>query len=242
METSIRFLQTGARSAAFNMGLDEVLMGRVKPEEPILRFYSWKPAAVSIGNFQKLEDEVDLAACKKHGVDVVRRITGGGAVFHDAEITYSFITREYPAHIIDSYKWICGGVILGLANLGIEAQFVPINDIVVGQKKVSGNAQTRKKGVLLQHGTILLDVDVERMFSLLKVPNEKMRDKLVQNVKERVSGTGKGFEETALALQDGFESALKSRLSESRVSADEQYAAEKLAQEKYASRAWNYLR
>ncbi len=239
---TIRFLETGAHAAAFNMGLDETLMKSVRPGEPILRFYAWKPPAVSIGYFQSLEDEVDLAECKRQGVDVVRRVTGGGAVFHDAELTYSYISREYPAGIIDSYKLICNGIVLGLAKVGIQAQFVPINDIIAGGKKISGNAQTRKRGVLLQHGTLLLQVDVDRMFSLLKVPSEKMRDKLVQNVKERVTSVNRSFEEVATALKSGFQEALGDSLRESAVSGAEKEMAEKLAKEKYASKEWNFLR
>jgi len=152
--------------------------------------YGWKPSAVSIGYFQGLEEEVDLAVAQKEGVSVVRRITGGGAVFHDAELTYSFVTREFEENILDSYRQICGAVLSGLKTIGIEGQFAPLNDLILGGKKFSGNAQTRKNGVLLQHGTILLDVDVDRMFSLLKVPSEKMRDKIVSDVKMRVTGIG----------------------------------------------------
>jgi lipoate---protein ligase len=101
-------------------------------------------------------------------------MTGGGAVLHDSELTYSFITREYPQNILESYRMICDPIINCLVNLGFnEVKFAALNDVVVDGKKVSGNAQTRKEGILLQHGTILLDVDPEKMFTLLKVPKKR---------------------------------------------------------------------
>ncbi len=238
----IRLLQTGYNGAAFNMGLDEAVMQAAKPGLPVLRLYGWKPPAVSIGYFQSMRDEVDVDACGKSGVDVVRRVTGGGAVFHDAELTYSFITREYPQNVKESYELVCGAVIAGLAELGVQSSFVPLNDIVSGGKKISGNAQTRKNGVLLQHGTILLEVDVDRMFSLLKVPSEKMRDKLVANVKERVTGIHKVFEETSVAVQHGFSSTMQASLAPDEPSAEELAMAESLAKTKYSADSWNFLR
>ena len=184
-----------AQDAATNMATDEAIM-KLKLK-PTLRLYKWDPPAVSIGYFQSLKREIDLEECKKKGVTVVRRITGGGAVFHDTELTYSFICPEdnVSHNIIESYEQICGAVVDGLKADGINAQFIPINDIIANGKKISGSAQTRKDGMVLQHGTILLDVDVEKMFSLLIVPDEKIRDKLIKNIKERVTST-KEFNKT----------------------------------------------
>jgi lipoate-protein ligase A len=148
------------------MALDQALMSKVDNFIPVLRVYGWKPAAVSIGYFQSLEQEVDVKKCRDLGIDVVRRMTGGGAVLHEQEVTYSFITKTFPANIRDSYKVICEPVVDCLKDLGFEANS-PLNDIAVNNKKVSGNAQTRRNGVLLQHGTILLDIDIDKMFSVL---------------------------------------------------------------------------
>jgi lipoate-protein ligase A len=128
-----------------------------------------KPAAVSIRCFQSLEEEVNVGNCNNLGIDIVRRMTGGGAVLHEHELTYSFITKKYPTNIMESYELICEPVIMCLKDLGFDAKFSPLNDIIVDNKKVSGTAQTRKQDILLQHGTILLDVDVNKMFSVLKV-------------------------------------------------------------------------
>ncbi len=235
----IRLLKTGHRDGAWNMGVDEALMKTCT--EPVLRLYGWNPPTVSIGYFQGLEEEVDLHACNRHGVDVVRRITGGGAVFHDAELTYSFVTRDFRENIIDSYQDVCAGILSGLKTIGVDGQFVPLNDLVVGGKKFSGNAQTRKGGVLLQHGTILLNVDVDKMFELLKVPSEKMRDKIVQNVKERVTGIGRTFDRTADALEAGFAGHFGAALVPMELSDEQARLAEAFA-ERYRSDAWLRLR
>ncbi|HYY40099.1 MAG TPA: lipoate--protein ligase family protein, partial [Nitrososphaera sp.] len=169
--SKIRVLETGYKPAALNMAIDEALIENID-EAPVLRIYGWRPAAISIGYFQSIKEEVDLEKCRQLGVDVVRRLTGGGAVLHEFEVTYSFITKQYPHSIMESYRWICDAIVISINRLGFNASFVPLNDIVVDGKKISGNAQTRRKGVLLQHGTLLLGVDVDKMFSVLKVPSE----------------------------------------------------------------------
>ncbi|MEM2759428.1 MAG: lipoate--protein ligase family protein [Nitrososphaerales archaeon] len=135
----IRVLETAFNNGAWNMALDEVLLNSVN-DVPVLRLYGWKPAAVSIGYFQSMKEEVDVEKCKSMDIDVVRRITGGGAVLHDSELTYSFITRKYPQNIMESYQLICDAVIVCLNKLGFDAEFVPLNDIVIDGRKVSGNA------------------------------------------------------------------------------------------------------
>jgi len=233
----LRIIETGYNSASWNMALDEVLMNIVD-DRPILRLYGWRPSAVSIGYFQSLEEEIDLESCKEIGVDVVRRITGGGAVLHDAELTYSFITKIYPQSIIESYKWICDAIVIGINELGFDARFVPLNDIVIDGRKVSGNAQTRKNGVLLQHGTLLLDVDIEKMFSVLKVPSEKLKDKMVQSAKERMTCLKRSFEEVADAVKQGFAKKFGAELIAYDISSDEKTATENLVKEKYSKPEW----
>ena len=237
----MKLLKTGHRDAFSNMGIDEALMRTAVAGEPVLRLYGWTPAAVSIGYFQGLEEEVDLDACKKHGVDVVRRVTGGGAVFHDQELTYSFVTRDFTENILESYKDICAGILLGLKKIGIEGQFAPLNDLIVNGKKFSGNAQTRRGGVLLQHGTILLQVDVDKMFDLLKVPSEKMKGKLISDVKQRVTGIGRTFDETAQAVTEGFEQHYGVNLEPMDLSEEQLTLAEDFAK-KYRSDEWRKMR
>ncbi|HTH21614.1 MAG TPA: lipoate--protein ligase family protein, partial [Nitrososphaeraceae archaeon] len=120
------------------MALDEVLLNNcIDGSEPILRLYGWSPPCVSVGYFQSIEEEVNLDRCSQLGVDVVRRMTGGGAVLHEFELTYSFITRKFPFNILDSYKWICAPVTVCINKLGFKAKYVPLNDIIVDNKKIS---------------------------------------------------------------------------------------------------------
>lgn len=248
----IRHIKLINDKGARQMAIDEAILNSAINglSENTIRFYTWRPSAISIGFFQSMKEEVDVDVAKKSGVDLVRRYTGGGAVFHQHELTYSLLISEkdLPSDIIKSYEHICRGIILGLADLGVTASFSPINDIIVGAKKISGNAQTRKGGYLLQHGTILLDIDVEKMFSLLLVPDEKMKDKLIKNVKERVTSlyleTGKNYEEDFLeqVFLSSFSKALGFIPATGELSNHELEEAEKLLKEKYENDSWNYKR
>jgi lipoate---protein ligase len=240
--SKIRLLETGHRSAFYNMALDQALMSKVEDSIPILRLYGWKPPAVSIGYFQSLEEEVNVRTCKNLGIDVIRRITGGGAVLHEHELTYSFITKKYPTNIMESYELICEPVIMCLREFGFDAKFSPLNDIIVDDKKVSGNAQTRKKNILLQHGTILLDVDIDKMFTVLKVPAEKLKDKIIQDVKARVVGLNKAYEEVSVGLQKSFSRKFGIEIFKDDVKTDEEIEAKILQKHKYSSDDWNYMR
>ena len=239
-----------AHDAYFNMAIDETLLERIREKKspPTIRFYRWSPSSVSIGRFQSMEEEVDVESCKELGVDYVRRITGGGAVYHDTngEITYSIIgpESEFPKGIRESYKYVCQGVIDGLSGLGIKAEFAPINDILVNGKKISGNAQTRRRGVLLQHGTILYSLDVKRMFTLLRISKEKISDKLIRSVEERVTSVSScgtfSMNQLYAALLEGF---TKGRDYEFGMwSADELEKAEDLRIGLYGTRKWNFSR
>ncbi len=251
-----RLLDTGLGDAFYNMALDEAIaIARSKKLVPnTLRFFRWEPSAVSIGYFQSMEEEVDIKACNKLGIDYVRRRTGGGAVYHDrdGELTYSLIINEdHPLISRDfqkTYENLCSGIIRGLRILGVPAEFKPINDIIVGGKKISGNAQTRSMNVVHQHGTILRDVNPTLMFTVLKVPSEKIRDKMIKSVKERVTSIKSylkkevSFEELKDALIKGFEETFNIRLIPGEVTNFEEQTAIKLKMEKYSTREWNFKR
>ncbi len=240
--SKIRVLETGYNNAALNMAIDEALIENIG-DAPILRIYGWRPAAVSIGYFQSIKEEVDLEKCSKIGVDVVRRLTGGGAVLHEFELTYSFITKQYPQNIMESYRWICEAIVVSINRLGFDASFVPLNDIVVQGKKVSGSAQTRRNGVLLQHGTLLLSVDVDKMFSILKVPTEKLRDKIIKDVKKRVTSlSGTTFDDMASSLKTSFATKFDAKLAADTLRTEEVSRARWLAEWKYSSKEWNLRR
>jgi len=238
------------------MAVDEAIMRSIKAGKspPTLRFYRWKPSAVSIGTFQSMDEEVDVSFCGENNIDCIRRITGGGAVYHDyeGEITYSIIIprdhRLASEDIIHSYRIICDGLIKGLRYLGIDAEFKPINDIITGSKKISGNAQTRRHSCILQHGTTLLDLNVELMFTILKVPQEKISDKMIADVKQRVTsvrdtlGRNVGMNELREALQYGFTEALAIALIPGELTPEENLIIQDLITSKYKTDEWNFSR
>jgi len=258
-----RVVELETRDAFENMAIDEAVSELVatKDSPPTIRFYRWKPSAISIGYFQSLHDEVDVDACEKAGVDFVRRRTGGGAVYHDyeGELTYSVIAPEsiFPKGIIDSYHCICGWIMDSLKHVGVETEFKPINDIVmaegavgpdgevVGGKKISGNAQTRRQGVLLQHGTILYKVDVRKMFSLLKVGQDKISDKMIATVEDRVTSVNKlmpdlSFDSLYQAVLEGFTQGKKWDRGEWTLA--EMMRAQELADRRYSTKEWKEMR
>lgn len=254
MKEQWRLLKTDFNTASTNMAIDRaVLVANSEGKAPpTVRFFGWRPPAISIGYFQSLEEEVDLDNCRRFGVDYVRRITGGGAVFHEDELTYSIVIAEshpqIPKNIMRSYGKICGALIKGLEQLGISSKYVPINDIVTNGKKISGNAQTRKMQTVLQHGTILTDVNVDKMFSLLRVPDEKIKDKLIADVKQRVTsikhilGDEISFDEVAEAMKIGFEEEFNIELVEGKLTDEETALTKKFKEECFAAREWNHRR
>ncbi|RLF39875.1 MAG: lipoate--protein ligase family protein [Thermoplasmata archaeon] len=249
-----RLLKTGYANAYRNMAIDEAILYAHSKElaPPTVRFYQWNPSAISIGYFQSLEREVDIDECHRRGIDYVRRITGGGAVYHDKELTYSIVISEnhpeIPSNILESYHRICGAIIKGLYNIGINSRYSPINDILVDGRKISGNAQTRKYKTVLQHGTILIDVDVDTMFTLLKVPDEKIKDKFIANVKDRVTSIRKirgeeiSFDKLADALKKGFEEEFNIKLVEGKLTEEEEEFAEEFEKNRFSKKEWNYRR
>jgi len=186
--TTWRYLDTGPAPGAVNMAMDEKLLAEAVKgcAVPILRFYTWDPPAVSLGRFQEVASSVNLAACRKHGIDIVRRITGGRAVLHRHELTYSVIApvdnHLFPNDVLGTYKVLASGLLAGFVRLGVPAEMVSptgervgaVNrdrsepacfsspswyEILVHGRKIVGSAQRRLAGAFLQHGSILIDYD-----------------------------------------------------------------------------------
>jgi len=253
-----RLLKTETYDAFMNMAIDEaILIARLrKPVPNTVRLYCWKPSAVSIGKFQDIQNEVQLENCRKHGVDVVRRITGGGTVYHDSEdeITYSVIVSKQDLNATDIttvYAKIYSGLAEALKSLGITADFNEGNtktcpNLTIKGKKISGSAQAHKSGVALQHGTLLLNVDLEKMFTLLRVPWAKTCLEVVNVAKNKITsinaelGKEVSIEEVNEVLVEGFQKALDIKLVKSDLSAYEQELAERLCKEKYSTEGWNF--
>ncbi|HEY3423076.1 MAG TPA: biotin/lipoate A/B protein ligase family protein [Methanocellaceae archaeon] len=244
-----RVISLESHPAAENMAIDETIGNELCEgrSQPTIRFYTWRSPAVSIGYFQCIRDEVDIAACQSGGVDYVRRRTGGGAVYHDpaGEITYSIIAPEsyFPNGIRESYDHICSCMISGLFELGIDASFRPINDVTVDGRKISGSAQTRRKGVLTQHGTILFQLDREAMFSVLKPPKAKLADKPFKRFEDGVTSVSElcdaTKEELYHALLRGFTRAKEWRYG---TLTDHEQLLVPALKDKYVSDTWNFSR
>jgi len=250
-----RLIPLDVRNGYWNMALDEaILKAVIKEKSPnTIRFFKWDPSTVTIGRNQSLSDEVDFDTAKKLGFDVVRRITGGGAVFHDKyrEITYSFVCpikflENLNAYrVIEQFEIIETGLITGLTKYGLKPEkgIIHCPAIFLNGKKFSGNAQVRKRGYILQHGTLLLEIDPELMYSVLKAPHNVTKSKMVKSVYSKVIGIKDyllEYEEKNFinSLKEGFETILKINLIEGAYSNYELELAQQLAKEKYSNITW----
>ena len=252
-----RLLKCQTNDAFMNMATDEaILRARINDVVPnTIRFYRWNPSAVSIGKFQDVENEVNLESCEKCGVDVVRRMTGGGTVYHDAqdELTYSVTARKTDLRardITEIYVRIYAGLAEALKTLGVTADFNEGNaktcpNLTVSGKKISGSAQCHKSGIVLQHGTLLVRVNLERMFELLRVPWAKTCMEIVNVARSRITSITDelkrdvSLNEVESALVDGFQKALGNKLGYSDLTRYELGLARRLFEAKYSTSNWN---
>ncbi|MFW9946498.1 MAG: biotin/lipoate A/B protein ligase family protein [Candidatus Odinarchaeota archaeon] len=250
-----RFIPLQIRNGYWNMALDEAILNSVinKKSHYTIRFYKWKPSTISIGLNQSFSAEVNLNVAKENGFNIVRRITGGGAVFHDefGEITYSivcsldFLKKLNAKKVIEQFEIIETGIVNGLTCYGLKPEkgIIHCPAIFLNGKKFSGNAQVRKKGCLLQHGTILLEINPELMYSVLKAPYNISKSKMVKSVYSKCVGIRdqlQNYNEKDLlySLKRGFESTLGIKLEEGKFIEYELNLARKLMMEKYSKENW----
>ncbi|WP_285851799.1 lipoate--protein ligase family protein [Sporosarcina luteola] len=274
-KTIWHFINSGKCSPSYNMALDEALLEWHSRGEigPVLRFYEWEPATLSIGYFQSVEKEINMDAVEKHGLGFVRRPTGGRGVLHEHELTYSVIvTEDYPGmpeSVTEAYRVISGGLLEGFRNLGLHAEFsLPASkeqsdnlkkpksavcfdapswyELVVEGKKVAGSAQTRQKGVILQHGAILLGLDEDKLVSLFKFPSEESRKRMLDSLPDkavaidRLTDRDISVEECVRAFGKGFETALDIMLQPMELSEEQLLYVEEIEERKYANKDWNF--
>lgn len=241
-----RLLPERSLSPLMNTALDEVLTERViAGSPPVLRFWRWSSPAVIVGRSQSIANEVDLEAATAMGIQLVRRMTGGGAMLlqpHGA-ITYSLYASEACVaglNLRQSYEVCDSWVIRGLRSLGVDAHHVPLNDIACREGKIGGAAQARRRGVVLHHTTLAYDMNPGEMVKVLRIGREKLKDKAVSSAAKRVSPlvnqTGMTRQAIATHLFDFFQRSFGGSLSE--LSDDELQDAERLAASKYANPEW----
>ncbi|GJQ60403.1 MAG: lipoate--protein ligase family protein [Candidatus Scalindua sp. AMX11] len=240
------FIDTGFDNAYMNMAIDEVLLASTGP---LLRLYQWQPVAVSIGRFQDIHD-IDVDFCKRSKIDIVRRITGGKSVLHEKQLTYSFIIDRgtMPRSIIDSYNVISSAITLGLHSLGLDTEMNKVmcvnrenpvcfqepsfNEIVMNKRKIVGSAQTRRRGRLLQHGSILTGVDIK------KLSNCFIQKPKIHDLSKSIAYIDVPDKELKSAMKYGFSKLFETPLNKRDLSSRELSEARVLAREKYRSREW----
>ncbi|WP_309079886.1 biotin/lipoate A/B protein ligase family protein [Zhihengliuella sp.] len=233
---------------ATNVALDEVLTRQVAAGErkPTLRLWDWSERAVVIGSFQSLRNEVDAEAAAEHDVTVMRRISGGGAMFMESGncITYSLyapVSLVDGLSFADSYPFLDGWVMEALAAVGIRAHYKPLNDIATKQGKIGGAAQKRlANGGLLHHVTMSYDIDADKMMQVLRIGREKISDKGIASARKRVDPlkrqAGRSREEILETMMQVFETRYGARRA--RLDDETLGRAEALAEEKFLAPEW----
>ena len=268
-------METGCADGATNMAIDEAILESYVDGEsaPTLRLYGWRPPCVSVGYFQSLLSEVRVERCREIGVDWVRRPTGGRLILHDMELTYSVVASErdplVSGGILESYRKISEALRTGLGLLGVEAHLAdPTNpavaaaskmkgglcfdaaaghELTVGGRKIAGSAQVRRRGRILQHGTLLLDVAIDRLFQVVRLPSERTLLEFaagfhheVVTLREAMARTP-SVDEVASAIKRGFVRAWGVDLIKGALTEGEKAMASTLRR-KYAGDEWNLAR
>ncbi|MEX3430361.1 biotin/lipoate A/B protein ligase family protein [Staphylococcus capitis] len=274
MTETWNFINTGSQDPYYNMAMDEALLNFVSRGEidPVIRFYTWNPATLSIGYFQRLQKEIDIEKVNEKGFGLVRRQTGGRGVLHDKELTYSVIVPEshpnMPSTITEAYRVISQSLLEGFKNLGFETYFaVPRSkeereklkqprssvcfdapswyELVVEGRKIAGSAQTRQKGVILQHGSILQDIDIDELFDMFIFKNDRLKAKMKEAFVEKavaindISETHITLSEMEKAFEEGFKTGLNIEFKPLELS-EQQLAEVKELEEKYRSDDWMF--
>ena len=256
-----RLLVTEPTDGATNMAIDEALWrGRQSGgAPPALRFYAWDPPTVSLGYGQALDDTVSVETCRRLGVGIVRRPTGGSAIYHDGperELTYSVVaTNEdlgVTADLLEAYRWIARALATGLRALGVPAEIVAAPrakgpapafcfartgryEIEIDGRKLVGSAQRRRGRCFLQHGSVLLGADEARLRALFPTTRDPMAS---MTTLESARGRRPTFEEVSHALGAAFEAEHGLTLRPAGLSTGEQSLVERLVADKYATDAW----
>ena len=257
------------------MATDEAILTALAEgkSQPTLRFFAWEPPCLSIG-YNQAAVEVDITKCRQAGVDFVRRPTGGRAILHTDELTYSIVASQDEPRVVggvvESYRRLSAGLVRGLRLLGMDVaqaetghgtvapngQGADVSaacfdapsayEVTAGGRKLVGSAQVRRKGTVLQHGSLPLQGDITRICGYLVVPSEERREELRQELRARatslelVLGRVVPFAQVVEALVRGFSEALNLHLEPGELSEYELSLVRQLRQEKYTSEAWNF--
>jgi len=242
-----QLIHTTPQSPTLHMALDDVLTHEVGAgrRAPTLRIWEWASPAVVIGRFQSLRNEVDAEAAQRHGIEVVRRVSGGGAMFIEPgnTITYSIYAPKSLVKDLsfqEAYAFLDEWVLEALAELGIKAWYQPLNDITSEGGKIAGAAQVHRGGAVLHHVTMAYDIDAAKMLDVLRIGREKLSDKGTTSAAKRVDPLRS---QTGLPREAVIEHMIATfrrlhGLGDGMLRMDELTQAETLAQSKFGSPEW----
>jgi lipoate-protein ligase A len=244
------------------MAIDEAVFRLNRPAglPPTLRFFGWSPPAVSLGYFQKTVQEIDVDFCRRAGIDIVRRPTGGKAVLHEHELTYSLVAAiDHPlftADILETYRVISACMVDALKRLGLAPEMAskgrsaagtPLEgycfaapskyELLVDGRKICGSAQVRGGGTFLQHGSLLIDIDPVRAAAAMRVEAAGI-SRSTTTLREQL-GRLIESDELALILRGAFEDTLGIRLADAALTEPEEALKQELLAEKYGTDRWN---
>lgn len=235
----------------YNLAVEEAVARAVGEGVAPTTLRFWRnDNAIVIGAFQCVSLEIRIEECVKHGVKVVRRFTGGGAVYHDIRNLNYAISFRRPSPIpgddvLEGYRVVGEAVITGLEKLGVKAEFIPVNDIQVGGRKISGMAGTLTRNLLFIHGCLLVGSNIEILSRVLNVPREKLEAKGVGSVRARVTTLRDELnreitmDEVKTALLKGFEEIFGVEFIPGELTSWEKKMAEDLYRNKYLTVDWN---
>jgi lipoate-protein ligase A len=264
MHEPFRFLNTQVQDAAMNMAIDEsVLTHHLNGEvPPTLRVFRWPQPSISLGRFQSIEREIVSERCQQLGIALVRRPTGGRAVYHHDEFTYSIvISKSYgvPPGVVAAYAYLAQGLLAALRLLGVQAELSDERvskhpsaacfssstqaDLTSGGFKLIGSAQVWKDDALLQQGSLPLDDQSAEFFSMLRFPNEVAREEALAQYREKTTPLhtfvpGASWDDVADAFRNGFSEALQEDFVYDTLSPSEWELAHRLVEEKYSKLEW----
>ncbi|HLQ86367.1 MAG TPA: biotin/lipoate A/B protein ligase family protein [Salinisphaeraceae bacterium] len=242
-----RLLRPAAQQPLLHMALDQVLTDAVGAgtSAPTLRFWEWAAPAVVLGRFQSVRNEVDLAAAERHGVEIVRRISGGGAMFVEPgnQITYSICAPRAMVEGLSfqqAYAEMDHWVLEGLKTLGINAWYEPLNDITSDGGKIGGAAQAWRGDAVLHHVTMSYDMDAEKMLQVLRIGREKMSDKGTTSAIKRVDPLRRQTQMARELIIDHLIATFAERyvLNHDELTTAELEQAEALIESRFATTAW----
>ncbi|MFZ2456452.1 MAG: biotin/lipoate A/B protein ligase family protein [Candidatus Altiarchaeia archaeon] len=243
----LRFIDFGRVPVQKIMSYNEALFRTAEKTGVNVGFIWTTPPAIIMGYSQLIEKELNLDRCDALGYQVTRRISGGGMAFSSerSQIQYGYIGQlsGLPFDVTESYKEVCGIVIRALEKYSLVGEFKPINDVLCNGKKISGSAQTRGENVLLQHGTLLVDFNVKEMLTCCNIPLEKISDKGIASVEERmidlnrVLGRNVPLDDAARAIRYGFEKTFDAELKDGALTVEEEKLASELLP-KYFDQNW----